>query len=73
MVGERQVVVRAEVDQFAPVGEPDHGLLRGAEHALRLEQPGRLEFFGLGGQSVEETTIHGVARLDERNADYTGL
>ncbi len=73
MVGEREVIVGAEVDQFAAVGEPDHGLLRRAEHALRLEEAGALQVFGLGGQSVEKATIHGVGRLRLRSADYKGL
>jgi hypothetical protein len=29
------------------------------KHALGLEEPGALQFFGLGGQSVEKATIHG--------------
>ena len=73
VVREREVVVGAEVDQFAAVGEPDHGLLRRGQHALRLEEAGALQVFGLGGQSVEKATIHGVGRLQLRSADYKGL
>ena len=73
VVREREVVVGAEVDQFAAVGEPDHGLLRRGQHALGLEETGAFQVFGLGSQSVEKTTIHGVGRLRVRSADYKGL
>ena len=46
MVGQAEVVVGAEVEQLAPVGERDVRALRGGDHALVLGEPG-------GGDLVE--------------------
>ena len=39
-VGQTQVVVGAEVDDFPPVGQGDFGSLRGSDDAFFLEQAG---------------------------------
>ena len=41
MVGQAEVVVGAEVEQLAPVGERDVRALRRGDHALLLAEPGR--------------------------------
>ncbi len=53
MIGEREVVVRAQVDELAPVGEPYHRLLRRAEHALGLVESLLAQALALGGQPLE--------------------
>ena len=40
---EAEVIVGAEIQDFAPVLEPDHGILRRGNHALALEEPGACE------------------------------
>ena len=61
MIREREVIVGAQVDQFAAVGEAHDRLLRRGEHALRLEQPAALQVVGLGGQTVEEPAVHALS------------
>ena len=75
MVGEPEVVVGAEVDDAAAVGDLDDRTLRGRDDTLVLEQPGRGDFGELvtkteedllnitnfGQKSLEEVT----AKLDE--------
>ena len=57
VVGEREVVVRAQVDQLASVGQAHDGLLRRAEHAFGLEEALRLEVVALAGKAVEEWLV----------------
>ena len=40
---EAEVIVGAEIQDFSPVLEPYHGILRRGDHALALEEPGACE------------------------------
>ena len=61
MVGQAQVVVRAEADHLLAVRDHLRLLGRG-DGALDLEQALLAELLGLGGQVVLELLIHGVPR-----------
>jgi hypothetical protein len=67
VVGEREVVVRAQVDQFAAVCQADNGLLRRAEHALGLEEALRPEVVTLAGEAVEEWLVQAGASVAGRD------
>src|SRR6478672_11808523 len=59
MVGQAQVVVRAEVQHRAAVGERDLGRLRAGDDAFGLEQPGFADF--VEGFGVSRRQAHGVS------------
>ena len=57
MIGEPEIVVGAEVDELAAVGEAHDRLLRRAQHALGLEEPLLAQVRGLGRQPVEKRLV----------------
>src|SRR5690606_17811731 len=60
MIGESEIVVRAEIDDLLSAGHPNDGLLRRGEHPLRLVEPLGAQFFGLLAQSFQKRLLHGV-------------
>jgi hypothetical protein len=64
MVGQAQVVVRAEVQHRAAVGERDLRRLRAGDDALGLEQPGFADF--VEGFGVTRRQAHGVSSSSTR-------
>ena len=62
MVGQAEVVVRAEVQHAAVPQNVDAGFLRRRQHAFALEQPGGANLRQLIAQVLLETfTSHGLA------------
>ena len=61
VIREAEVVVGAEVQDLAPVLEPDHGILRRGDHALALEEPGACELRRLRFEPIEQGLVHGIA------------
>ncbi len=58
VVGESQVIVRAQIDQFAAVGQADHGALRGSDDALALQQAGALQGGCVPAQAFAKLSDH---------------
>ncbi len=58
VVREPEVVVRAQIDQFAAVRQADHGTLRGADHALALEQARGFQVGRFPAQAFAKLTDH---------------
>ena len=69
VIGEAQVIVGAEVDEVAPVGQTHHRLLRRAQHAFRLEEPLLTQAVCLGGQPIEKRLVQGASC---GSGDYRG-
>ena len=60
MIGESQVVVGAEIDHLAAVGEPHDRALRGADDAFALEKAGIVERAGVALEPFAEILEHHV-------------
>ena len=58
VVGQAEVVVGAEVEQLAPVGERDVRALRRGDHALALAEPGRGDLVELALELLAHSFEH---------------
>ncbi len=58
VVREPEVVVRAQIEHVAAVRQANHGTLRGADHALALEQAGALQIGRFPAQAFAKLTDH---------------
>ena len=58
VIGQSEIVVRAQVDDFGAAADAHDGALRGGEHALRLEQALRFQLLCLAAQPLQDLSLH---------------
>jgi hypothetical protein len=58
VVGEPQIVVRAQIHDFTTRADPHYRALRGRQNPLGLEQALGFQLLGLATQPLEDFTLH---------------
>ena len=69
MIGEAEVVVGTQIDDFRAVADPDDGLLRRGQHTLGLEQPLLPQLFGVVRQPSRKSLFTAITFVRARSAD----
>ena len=72
MIGEAEIIVGAEVDDFRAAADAHDALLRRGQHALGLEQALFAQLFGVCCQTPEEFILHERYRCPGKVAHYNG-